>query len=160
MTASLLAALVPFAALGSGVLSGIYFVFSVAVMPALARRPPAEGMAAMREINTVIQNPAFFAVFFGTPAAAAIVAGVALFGRAVGLDLAYLVAGGGLAVVGAFLPTLIFNVPLNNALGRAEPGSAGADEVWQRYVGVWTTWNHVRAVASLAAAAAFLMALR
>jgi uncharacterized membrane protein len=158
MTGPLLDALVPFAALGSAVLAGIYFIFSVAVMPALARRPEAEAMAAMREINRTILNPAFFAVFFGTPVASAIVAGVALFDRT-GLDVAYLVTGGGLALVGAFLVTLVFNVPLNNALEASEPGSSGAAEVWKRYLAVWTVWNHIRAVASLAAAAAFLMAL-
>jgi uncharacterized membrane protein len=30
--------------------------------------------------------------------------------------------------------------------------------VWTHYLSVWTAWNHVRTVASLAAAAAFILA--
>jgi uncharacterized membrane protein len=31
--------------------------------------------------------------------------------------------------------------------------------MWRHYLKVWTAWNHVRATASLAAAASFIVAL-
>jgi uncharacterized membrane protein len=57
------------AALGCGLMAGLFFAFSVSVMKALARLPSAEGIAAMQSINVAIINPVFLAVFFGTAAA-------------------------------------------------------------------------------------------
>jgi uncharacterized membrane protein len=53
------------AAVGSGLVAGIFFAFSNFVMKALARVPPAQGIAAMQSINVVVLNRWFFAVFFG-----------------------------------------------------------------------------------------------
>jgi uncharacterized membrane protein len=54
------------AALGCGLMAGIFFAFSAFVMKALSRLPASEGMAAMQAINVAILNPLFFVVFFGT----------------------------------------------------------------------------------------------
>jgi uncharacterized membrane protein len=54
----------------------------------------------------------------------------------------------------------VFNVPLNNALAAAKPDSAEAASLWSRYPSVWTSWNHVRTLACLAACASFILALR
>jgi uncharacterized membrane protein len=53
-------------ALGSGLMAGVFFAFSTFVMRALARRPFAEGIEAMQEINRTVLNPWFLGVFFGT----------------------------------------------------------------------------------------------
>ena len=51
------------AALGCGLMAGLFFAFSVSVMKALARLPSAEGIAAMHSINVAIINPVFLATF-------------------------------------------------------------------------------------------------
>jgi uncharacterized membrane protein len=61
------------ASLGSGLMAGLFFVFSVAVMKAFSRLTSAEGIAAMQAINVTIINPIFLAVFFGTAAASGLV---------------------------------------------------------------------------------------
>jgi uncharacterized membrane protein len=53
-------------ALGSAVVAGIFFAFSTFIMRALARLPPAQGIAAMQSINVAVINRWFFAAFFGT----------------------------------------------------------------------------------------------
>jgi uncharacterized membrane protein len=60
------------AGLGSGLMAGFFFAFSVCVMKALAKLPPAQGIAAMRSINVVVINPVFLTVFFGTGVACAL----------------------------------------------------------------------------------------
>jgi uncharacterized membrane protein len=55
--------------------------------------------------------------------------------------------------------TVIFNVPLNNELARADPAHADTAAVWARYLSDWTFWNHVRTIASTAASALFIAAL-
>jgi uncharacterized membrane protein len=144
-------------ALGSGLIAGLFFGFSVAVMTALGRLPAAAGISAMQSINVVIVNPLFLAVFLGTAICSVMLGIAAVFGWS---DRTfYLLAGGLLYVVGSFVVTMVFNVPLNDALEAAAPASAEGASLWTRYLSVWTTWNHVRTVASLAAAACFTLAL-
>jgi uncharacterized membrane protein len=142
------------AALGSGLIAGLFFAFSVSVMRALSRIPPPAGIAAMQAINVVILNPIFGLVFFGT-AVASLVLGVLALVRWNDPGSAYLLAGGLLYFAGSFVVTRVFNVPRNNALARMDPAAGDAGGGWSRYVAEWTGWNHVRLIASLAAAAAF-----
>jgi uncharacterized membrane protein len=122
-------------------------------MPALGRLAPAEGIAAMQQINVKAINPWFMGALFGT-AAACIATIVAVL---VDWDASYgpwLLAGGALYLVGTIGVTIIFNVPRNDALARLEPGDPEAAAQWARYLAEWTAWNHVRTVAPLIAAGA------
>lgn len=69
-----------------------------------------------------------------------------------------MLAGGVIYVAGMFLVTMVFNVPLNNALA-ADPSSTGAASLWARYLNNWTLWNHLRTIASTAACALFIAAI-
>lgn len=142
------------AALGSGLIAGVFFIFSVAIMRALERVPG--GMAAMQSINVVILNPMFLGVFMGTALLCLVLAilSVVRWNDSVSV---WLLAGTLLYLVGSIGVTMIFNVPLNNALMTATPENA--DVVWKNYLSTWTMWNHVRTVASLAASASFILAI-
>jgi uncharacterized membrane protein len=72
---------------------------------------------------------------------------------------AELLVGSGLYLAGAFGVTVVANVPRNDALLRLEAGSPEAVRYWPTYLREWTLWNHVRALASTAAALAYLLAL-
>jgi len=146
------------AALGSGFVAGIFFAFSNFVMKALARVPPAHGMATMQAINVVVLNRWFFAVFFGTAACCLILA-IASFVRWQRPGAGYLLVGSLLYLIGTILVTIACNVPLNDALAAVDPSSANAGRVWTNYLKNWTAWNHVRTIAALVAAASFSFAL-
>lgn len=47
------------AALGCGLIAGVFIAFSTFVMKALARLPPDEGIAAMQSINVSVLNSWF-----------------------------------------------------------------------------------------------------
>jgi uncharacterized membrane protein len=147
------------AALGCGLIGGVFFAFSTFVMRALAQLPPAQGIAAMQSINVLVINPWFLAPFLGTAAACVLLAisGLPLWHRPASV---YLLVGGMLYLVGTLMVTRACNVPLNDALAAIEPASADGARLWRRYVASWTAWNHVRAAASLAAAASLMIALR
>jgi uncharacterized membrane protein len=66
------------AALGCGLMAGVFFAFSAFVMKALSRLPPAEGIAAMQCINVAVINPLFLGVFIGTGATCVVVMIIAL----------------------------------------------------------------------------------
>ena len=71
----------------------------------------------------------------------------------------WLLAGGTLYIAGVIAVTIAANVPLNDALVTVQPHDAAAEDEWSGYVGTWTAWNHLRAVAASGAAAALTVAL-
>jgi uncharacterized membrane protein len=148
-----------FAALGCGVVGGIFFAFSTFVMKALARLPATQGIAAMQAINVAVLNPVFLAVFLGTAIGCGVLAGASLFawGEPGALDR---LIGSALYLGGTVGVTRACNIPRNDALAAVGPASAEGARVWADYVVTWTRWNHVRTVAGLAAAAALTLALR
>jgi uncharacterized membrane protein len=156
MTEALPFALTFATALGCGVMSGLFFVFSNTVMPALADRPPAEGMAAMQAINRVIINPIFLATFFGTTALSALGIVTALWHWSLP-GAAFLLAGSTLYLAGGVLVTMLANVPLNNRLAAAAPQAPESAALWALYLRRWTAWNHVRTIACSVALALLIL---
>ena len=145
-------------ALGCGLIAGVFFAFSSFVMSALGRIHPAQGIAAMQSINIAVINPVFFAAFLGTTALC-FVLGIASISKWHAPGAPYVLAGCVLYVVGTFLVTCVFNVPMNDALATLKPDSAQAAGLWNGYLANWTMWNHVRTVAALAAAASITIGL-
>jgi uncharacterized repeat protein (TIGR03806 family) len=146
------------AALGAGLMAGVFFAFSSFVMPALARLPAAQGVRAMQSINVVVLNRSFLGVFVGT--------GVACLWLSITAIRAWSDPGslcrltGCIAyLLGVMLVTGGANVPLNEALARVAPNAAQAAQAWPPYVAAWCRWNHVRTLAALGALAAFILAL-
>lgn len=140
-------------ALGTGLIAGAFFVFSVAVMRGLERVPG--GMAAMQSINIVIMNPMFLGVFMGT---AVLCVGLAIMSvvRWQSPGTGWLLAGCLLYLIGSFGVTATFNVPMNDTLMTGDPATAEGQKIWTDYLTNWTFWNHVRTIASLAASASFI----
>jgi uncharacterized membrane protein len=145
------------AAVGSGVIGGVLYAFSVMVMRSLAQLPAQDGIAAMQAINAAALRPAFLWVFTGTAALCAAV----VVGSLLDWDDAspYVLVGGLLYLIGSFGLTVGYHVPRNEALDRVEPSSPDAASHWSRYVRDWTAWNHVRGAAAVAAAALLTIAL-
>jgi uncharacterized membrane protein len=137
MLQMLVTGLVWFSAIGCGLLAGLYFAFS---------------------INIVIVQSLFMPIFLATTAASAALAVTALLRWGEPGAMA-MVAGGALYVLGMFVVTMIFNVPLNDALAAADPASHETASLWARYLTDWTLWNHVRTVSSTAACALFIAAI-
>ncbi len=146
------------AALGCGLIAGVFLAFSTFVMRALSRLPPAQGIAAMQAINVTVINPYFMTVFFGTAAACAVLVACSLLSWQE-RDGTYILIGSVCYLVGTILVTVVFNVPRNDALAKVQCDSAEGANLWSRYVVEWTRWNHVRTVASFAAATMLTIAL-
>jgi uncharacterized membrane protein len=147
-----------FSAIGCGLLAGLYFSFSTFIMTALDRAGQVAGVTAMNAINTEIVRSLFMPFFLGTTLSSLALAILALF-RLDTPAAAAIIAGGLIYVVGMFVVTAVFNVPLNNALAAVDPASAEAAGVWARYLNDWTLWNHVRTISSIVASALFIAAI-
>ncbi len=147
------------AILGSGLVAGVFFAFSSFVMKALARLKPPEGIAAMQSMNITVINPLFMTALFGTGVICLFLAVSALL-KWHQPNSIYLLVGSLFYIVGTVLVTIVFNVPLNDALAKADPSSIEGANLWASYLTNWTLWNHLRTVAALVTTAFLAIALR
>jgi uncharacterized membrane protein len=159
MTGDLIVAGTVAAAVGAAVVAGLMFAFSTSVMPALARRPHAEGIAAMQAMNSAILNPLFGLAFGGTAVLCLVLAVTAPFTT----DESHAVlraVGSVLYVVGTFGVTVVANVPMNEALDAVDPASDEGASYWRTYLRRWTAWNHLRALLGAAASVLLILAVQ
>lgn len=140
------------------------FAFSAFIKAALKRLPDAEGIRAMRAINRTVHTPWFMGPFFGTAllSLGAIVLGGMNADEPWGPALA--AAGflhvAGVFVAGVFVVTAAGNVPMNKRLDALDPDDPDAAAYWNRYLVVWTRWNHLRTLASVGSALLFVESVR
>ena len=147
--------------LGSGVLSGLYFIFSFCVMKSLNAQGPAAAIATMNAINVTIVNPFFIFFFMGTPVLCATLLGLSVKeGVGSSLDTKLTTAGALVLLIGELLLTLVLHIPKNDALAAHKPGQASDAAVWADYYTSWTAWNHVRMLASMITVACMSYALQ
>lgn len=146
------------AALGCGVVAGVFFAFSTFVMPALARLAPEQGIVAMQAINVTAVTPAFMSLLFGTALICLLLGGAAVLGLSPAANRLALLAGV-IYLVGVIGVTIVGNVPLNDELAAIRPDAPTAANVWTHYLASWTALNHVRAAAPIASTVLFMLAL-
>ncbi|MEK8107179.1 hypothetical protein NKG94_22190 [Micromonospora sp. M12] len=134
----------------TGAITGVYYAFSVAVMPGLNAADAGTAIRAMTSINQRIQNPLFFVTFFG-PIVAATVTGVLLLILGTGRPVCCSwwlrgLPGGRVHPDGGRQRADERDARRRRRTGRP----AQAARVWADYSSGWTWWNSVRAGASLA----------
>jgi uncharacterized membrane protein len=142
-----------------GLFAGVLYAFAVSVMPGLAHTDDRTFVDVMRRINTAIQNPVFFASFFGALIFTAIAA--LLLRRSRSRDAAkWTVYALGLYLL-ALAVTSAANVPFNDQLAKA--GASGAitnlAAVRRHFETPWVVWNVVRTLACTAALGCLCRAL-
>ncbi|MEO0369685.1 MAG: anthrone oxygenase family protein [Pseudomonadota bacterium] len=131
------------AVLGTGLMAGVYFAFSVFIMPALAELTPPTAAAAMNAINRVILKTIFIPIFFISSLNVLILGIIA--------PSWFTLSSAALYLLGMTVCTAAFNVPLNNNLRDA--AARDLEQIWSHYLVVWTRWNHVRTISSVLACA-------
>ena len=148
-----------FSIIAYALISGVFLAFSDFIMRALAQTKGIGGVDAMQVINREVFRWIFMTLFIGM---AAVSLGIAAYGWFVvgqGPGL-LLVAAGLLYVLGCFGVTVVFNVPMNEALAGMEVSAQETQRYWsETYLPRWTFWNSVRSVASVMSAALLLTGL-
>jgi len=135
----------------TGGIAGFFYAYSSTVMRGLDAVDPHHAIAAMQGINANVRNAAFAPAFFGTPIAA-VTTGILFLLLRRRLAAVMMLLAAATYVAGAFLPTLLVNVPMNEALAlvslprETESGS----QLWSAYSARWTWWNSLRTVFSMA----------
>jgi uncharacterized membrane protein len=146
------------AALGSGLVAGVFFGFSSFVMPALARIRAEHGIAVMQSMNITVLNPLFMLALFGT-AVLALILGINALSKWGQPSATLVLVASALYLVGSIGVTMGGNMPLNNALDAVQSTSADGAAFWTRYIKEWPVWNHIRTLASAASCALYMAAM-
>ncbi len=128
----------PLIQLSMMIMVGLYFIFSNTIMASL--RQFDSGAEVMIQINKVILNPVFMAVFWISG-----LGSLYLMVFAEGL----LAISGAVFLVGTTLVTVVKNVPLNNLLRDSD---SDRPQIWVHYLDKWVFWNHVRSIAAVTSA--------
>lgn len=148
-----------FAVLVYALVAGVFLAFSDFIMRSLAITGGSGGIEAMQAINREVFRWIFMTLFLGMAAGSVAIATyswVAVDGPAGTM----IIAAALVYLVGCFGVTVLFNVPMNEALAGMESSSEATREYWlQTYVPRWTFWNSVRTAASTMSAALLLVGL-
>jgi uncharacterized membrane protein len=136
----------------SGLMAGLFYGWTVSVMPGLRRVPDEAYITTMQDINRAIINPAFIIPFMGIPVILG-VASVAHF-RSGDTRRGWLLAGAaGAYTAGVLGVTVGRNVPLNDALDAFDLRSATTGAITDRrrsYESPWNRWHYLRTAANVA----------
>jgi uncharacterized membrane protein len=147
------------AVIAMGLLAGLYYFSSIAVMPALTAADDRTLVDAMQQMIDKIENPAFFLVLLGAPVLAAVALVQA---RRSGQPkiAGWIVAGLALYTVMVVI-TFAVHIPLNDDLKQAgDPASIeNLAAVRDDFVTPWVAWDIVRTLATTAAFASLTWAL-
>ena len=128
-----------------GGIFGFFYAWVCSTMWGLDAGDPKVAITAMQNMNASVRNPVFFPIFFGTPVVLTIAARVGLLMNRKASALFFALAAV-VYVVGAFLPTALINVPMNEALALVEMplDQDAAERIWQDYSSRWQVWNTIR----------------
>ena len=139
--------------------AGVFLAFSDFIMRSLAITGGVGGVEAMQAINREVFRWIFMTLFLGMAAVSVVIAGYAWISLDGPAGLLILLAAV-VYLVGCFGVTVVFNVPMNEALAGMELTSGETRDYWlQTYVPRWTFWNSVRTAASAISAALLLFGL-
>ena len=142
--------------LAYALLGGVFLAFSDFIMRSLAHTGGVGGIDAMQVINREVFRWVFMVLFLGM---AAISVFILIYGALHLTDGAgvLITLGALIYLTGCFAVTIIFNVPMNEALARMDLSADATQDYWTNtYLPRWTMWNTVRTLACALAAAATL----
>lgn len=135
-------------------MAGLFYSWSCSVMLGFARLPDREFVSAMQLTNRTIQNPIFFAAFFGAPIFL-IISTVLHSNQSTRFTL--LLAATVIYLIGTFGVTVFGNVPLNNTLDRFNLESATAEEIALQRANFEKRWNNLNTIRTVSSTLAVIL---
>jgi len=143
------------ATVATGLGAGLFYTFSVAVMPGLRRTDDTVRVRTMQGINVAILNGWFALSFVGAPVLTAVSIFVDVLaghwpkalGEAVGLVL----------FGTALIITFRINIPLNNDIDKSDPADPAT--ISDPFEPRWARWNNARTLTSTAGLVALVVTL-
>ena len=140
-----------------GLIAGVFLSFSDFIMKSLSAGTPVCGIESMQIINRKVYHSLFLILLLGMAAASLALVVCALLIPLNGVS-SWIILGSMVYLIGVFLVTVVFNVPMNKRLDMLDHSALETADYWKTYTSSWTAWNHVRTLSSTVAAVCFLVA--
>jgi len=143
--------------------SGLLFGFAVVVMPGVAKLSDRDFLLAFKHMDGIIQNnqPLFILVWVGSILSVLVSAILGTMDLS-GQEAVLLWIGCGWYLLGVQLPTIVFNIPLNNTIQALEIDKLNESELTNSRVNFeakWNRWNDIRTINGIIAVSTFLYLL-
>ena len=130
----------------TGLSAGLFYAWSVSVIPGTQKVSDATYMETMQSINRAILNPAFFLIFFGSLALLGL---STIFQFDGGITFWLLLSASLVYLFGTFGVTAFGNVPLNNQLDALDLSDLAINKMMEfrnYYEHEWNRWHLVRTI--------------
>jgi uncharacterized membrane protein len=139
--------LMQFAILAYALVGGVFLAFSDFIMRSLSLTGGVGGVEAMQVINREVFRWVFMALFLGMAAVSLVISGYAVISLS-GPAGTLILLSGLIYLFGCFGVTVVFNVPMNEALAGMDIAADATRSYWTgTYLPRWTFWNSVRTIA-------------
>lgn len=140
----------------TGLSAGLFYAWSVSVIPGTKRVPDPVYLQTMQAINRAILNPGFYLIFFGSLLLLVLSSILYFqdrptFWLLLAATLSYL--------FGTFGVTALGNVPLNDSLDALELGELGLDLLARTRQEYEERWNRFHRIRTVFAVLSFLISL-
>lgn len=139
----------------TALMAGLFYAWSCSVMLGFARLNDREFVSAMQKTNRAIQNPVFFAAFFGAPIFL-IISTFLHFGLP---RFVFLFSATFLYLVGTFGVTMVGNVPMNNRLDQFNLKSATEGEITEQRANFERRWNNLNTIRTVTSTLALILTI-
>lgn len=147
------------AILAYALIGGVLLAFSDFIMRSLSLTGGTGGVETMQVINREVFRWVFMALFLGMAAVSLAIVGYGATNLAHPACALILLAGL-VYLFGCFGVTVVFNVPMNEALAGMALSKYATQAYWiDTYLPRWTFWNTVRTIACGLSAALLLVGL-
>ena len=141
----------------TGLSAGLFYAWSVSVIPGTRKVPDLTYLATMQSINRAILNPAFFLVFFGSILFLSISSiyefhsNKWVFGFMLASAITYLIGTVGVTGLG--------NVPLNDQLDIMNLVESSSEKITEFRMFYETKWNRLHSIRTSFAVISFMLAV-
>lgn len=142
-------------------MAGLFYSFSISVMPGLGRTSDRTFMEAMQAINRAIINPYFMIAFIGS-IILVIMSSILKFRQGVDLQFYLIATASFIFLAGTIGVTFFGNVPLNNVLDSIKLNDLTVDDLKlarNAFENRWNSLNLVRTSSSIVALVLYLVAI-
>ena len=126
--------------------AGIFYAWSVTVIPGLKRVSDHNYLETMQSVNRAILNPLFFIAFIGCMVLLALNA-YFLYQLDSSSSFIFTFSAFIIYIIGTFGVTVFGNVPMNESLDKIDLKGLNIEEVKKlrsSYEGKWNTFNYIR----------------
>ncbi len=141
-----------------GLIAGLFYSYSCSVTLGLNKLPDTQYISAMQSINRAIQNPIFFASFFGALVLLPICTYLK-YSHPVSPGFWLLLAATLIYLIGTFGVTVIGNIPLNNSLDKFDLTNASKEAISTQRAAFETKWNNLNTIRTISSILSFILVI-